>query len=79
MSNTITVPVVDFIKAHADKNSLLSAASLYIAALDWAASDGGAWGIDRAEAKRNVEEALAELRRVIRQIELPPSPYSTED
>ena len=48
-----------------EKWRALRAANDYIAALDWAASDGGAWGIDRAEATRRVEETLAELRHVV--------------
>jgi hypothetical protein len=46
-----------------EKYRILRAASAYIAAIDWAASEGGAWGIDRFEAKRNVDATLSELRR----------------
>ena len=53
----------ELIRLTADKHRILGAASHYIAAIDWAASEGGAWGIDRVEAKRNVEATLSELRR----------------
>ena len=48
-----------------EKWRVLRAASDYIAALDWAASDGGAWGIDRAEATHRAKETLAELRHIV--------------